>query len=73
MSSFNRSIGEGIWWVDIIDNNCLERDSITVEYPLEFEFGFSDTTLCDDDILQLNLNVNWMDSLWWSDGTTSTS
>lgn len=73
VSSFNRSIGEGTWWVDIMDNNCVERDSITVEYPLEFEFGFSDTTLCDDDILQLNLNVNWMDSLWWSDGTTSTS
>ena len=66
----NRLLSEGIWWVDISDALCSESDTIEIRFPEFIDLG-EDTLLCDDEVLSLALNQGWIDSIFWSDGSTN--
>ena len=65
----------GLQIVEVTDQNgCTESDSIfvTINQITPLVLG-SDSTICENDSIQLNYNLTGYDSYLWSDGSTQSS
>jgi gliding motility-associated-like protein len=62
----------GIYWVDVTVNGCTKPDSIDISYasPLAISLG-SDTSICEDSILILNVFEPLAHYLWSNGDTTA--
>lgn len=67
-----RSLSEGLWWVEITDSACTYRDSINIRFPSPIDLNV-DTLMCEGDTLYLSYFDPLMDSLMWEDGTNLSS
>lgn len=61
----------GIYWASVEQEGCLGSDTIVVNYQSlpEVNLG-NDTILCDDEVLELNIDIEDANYLW-SDGSNS--
>lgn len=59
-----RSLSEGLWWVEITDSVCTYRDSINIRFPSPIDLNV-DTLMCEGDILYLSYFDPMIDSLMW--------
>ena len=75
-SSTNASlniVSSGLYWVDVLLNNCSKRDSINVLYEPQRKLNLgNDSTLCADETLLLDATLANSTYLW-QDGSTSPS
>lgn len=71
-SSFNIN-QQGVFWVEVTENNCTIYDSIVVDFisPPIFDLG-DDSTLCDNDQIFLNAFFPNSTYLWQDNSTGST-
>ncbi|WP_090252723.1 gliding motility-associated C-terminal domain-containing protein [Lishizhenia tianjinensis] len=70
VQSNQRVLTAGNWWFEIEDERCSFRDSITLRLAEEFELD-TDTLLCDDESISVEINEPWIDSLAWNEGSTN--
>jgi len=71
-STFNVA-QQGIYWVQVTQNNCSSSDTINVNFnPLPVINLGNDTTLCIGDALTLNATNNNATYLWQDNATNST-
>lgn len=66
-----RELSEGLWSYLIQDTLCTYEDTVSIRIAQEFEL-LSDTLLCDDENIFVQLQEVWIDSLRWSNGGIST-
>ena len=71
-STFNVS-EQGIYWVEVTENNCTSSDTININFnPLPTVNVGIDTTLCLRDTITLDVATNNATYLWQDNSTSST-
>ena len=66
-------VAGGLYWVDVVQGNCMVTDSIHIEvaFPPVFSLG-NDTTLCPGTTLLLDATVAGVNYLWQDNSTQPT-